>query len=87
MIDKKSIRKRWNAVGSKLDERGQRVFAAGEVRAAGWGGLEAVHEVTGLARSTTRSILNGTTLSARDHPKTGAVNMAAVLRTAPAVPW
>ena len=28
------------------------MFAAGEVRAAGWGGLEAVSEITGLARST-----------------------------------
>ena len=52
MIDMQAIRKRWNTVGSKLDERGQRVFASGEVRAAGWGGLEAVHEITGLARST-----------------------------------
>ena len=43
---------RWASVGSKLDERGRRVFAAGEVRAAGWGGLEAVSEITGLARST-----------------------------------
>ncbi len=34
---------------AKLDERGRRVFAAGEVRAAGWGGLEAVSEITGLA--------------------------------------
>ena len=39
-------------VGSKLDERGRRVFAAGEVRATGWGGLEAVSEITGLAPST-----------------------------------
>src|SRR5271157_3949497 len=52
MIDCQAIRKRWEAVGSKLDERGRRVFAAGEVRAAGWGGLEAVSEITGLARST-----------------------------------
>jgi hypothetical protein len=52
MIDTQAIRKRWYSVGSKLDERGQRVFAAGEVRAAGWGGLQAVHEITGLARST-----------------------------------
>ena len=52
MIDTQAIRKRWDTVGSKLDERGQRVFASGEVRAAGWGGLEAVHEITGLARST-----------------------------------
>ncbi len=42
MIDCQAIRKRWETVGSKLDERGRRVFAAGEVRAAGWGGLEAV---------------------------------------------
>src|SRR5215468_2378654 len=52
MIDTQAIRKRWDTVGSKLDERGQRVFASGEVRAAGWGGLAAVHEITGLARST-----------------------------------
>ena len=52
MIDMQAIRKRWDTVGSKLDERGQRVFASGEVRAAGWGGLEAVHEITGVARST-----------------------------------
>ena len=37
MIDTQGIRKRWESVGSKLDERGRRVFAAGEVRAAGWG--------------------------------------------------
>ena len=52
MIDKDAIRQRWEAVGSKLDERGQRLFAAAEVRAAGWGGLAIVHEITGLARST-----------------------------------
>src|SRR5437867_3587664 len=52
MIDTQAIRQRWESVGSKLDERGRRVFAAGEVRAAGWGGLEAVSGITGLARST-----------------------------------
>jgi len=52
MIDTQAIRQRWESVGSKLDERGRRVFAAGEVRAAGWGGLEAVSAITGLARST-----------------------------------
>ena len=39
-------------VGSKLDERGRRLFAAGEVRTGGWGGLAVVSRVTGLARST-----------------------------------
>ena len=52
MIDTRGIRQRWECVGSKLDERGRRMFAAGEVRAAGRGGLAAVTEITGLARST-----------------------------------
>jgi hypothetical protein len=52
MIDKDAIRQRWEAVGSKLDERGQRLFAAVEVRTAGWGGLAIVSKITGLARST-----------------------------------
>ena len=51
MIDRDTIRTRWEAVGAKLDERGQRLFAAAEVEAAGYGGLKAVAEVTGLARS------------------------------------
>ena len=52
MIDRDAIQLRWDAVGAKLDERGQRLFAAAEVAAAGRGGLKAVAEITGLARST-----------------------------------
>jgi hypothetical protein len=52
MIDRQAIRARWAAVGSKLDERGRRLFAAGEVLTAGYGGLAAVSEITGLACST-----------------------------------
>jgi hypothetical protein len=52
MIDAQAIRRRWEADGSKRDERGRRLFAASEVRAAGWGGLAAVSSITGLARST-----------------------------------
>jgi Rhodopirellula transposase DDE domain len=52
MMDTQAIRQRWDADGSKRDERGRRLFAASEVRAAGWGGLAAVSDVTGLARST-----------------------------------
>jgi hypothetical protein len=52
MIDRDAIRLRWDLDGSKRDERGRRLFAASEVRAAGWGGLEAVSTITGLARST-----------------------------------
>jgi hypothetical protein len=52
MIDRLGILRRWEADGSKRDERGRRVFAASEARAAGRGGLAAVSLITGLARST-----------------------------------
>ena len=52
MIDRQAIRQRWEADGSKRDERGRRLFAASEARAAGWGGLAGVSSITGLARST-----------------------------------
>ncbi|MCJ7753846.1 MAG: ISAzo13 family transposase [Thermoanaerobaculales bacterium] len=58
MIDTQAIRQRWNADGSKRDERGRRLFAASEARAAGWGGLAAVSSVTRLARSTIERGLN-----------------------------
>ena len=51
MIETRAIRLRWEADGSKRDERGKRLFAASEARAAGWGGVAAVAEITGLARS------------------------------------
>src|SRR5579884_3311625 len=52
MIDEAAIRLRWDTVGSRLDERGRRLFAAAEVRTAGRGGLALVSQITGLARST-----------------------------------
>src|ERR1700693_4567871 len=52
MVDREAIRLRWEADGSKRDERGRRLFVASETRAAGWGGLEAVSSITGIARST-----------------------------------
>jgi hypothetical protein len=58
MIDKPAIRLRWELFGSTLDERGQRMFAAGEARAAGWGGKAAVAKITGLALSTIGHGLN-----------------------------
>jgi hypothetical protein len=51
MIDEAAIRLRWNAVGSQLDERGRRLFAAAEVRTAGRGGLAAVSKITGSTRT------------------------------------
>ena len=52
MIDHYGIKQRWGADGSKRDERGRRVFAASEARAAGRGGLVVVSSITGLALST-----------------------------------
>jgi hypothetical protein len=52
MTDRGGIRHQWEADSSRRDERGRRVFAASEARAAGWGGLAAVSQNTGLARST-----------------------------------
>jgi Rhodopirellula transposase DDE domain len=52
MIDEDGIRQRWESMGSKLDERGRRLFAANEVQAAGYGSLAIVARITGIARST-----------------------------------
>lgn len=52
MIDVVAIKLRYDALGPVLDERGRRRFAAAEALAAGWGGIAAVCEATGIARST-----------------------------------
>jgi len=52
MIDKDAIKQRWELIGCRLNERDKRLFAAAEVLTAGWGGLTAVSEVTGLSTST-----------------------------------
>ena len=51
MIDEATIRMRFDTVGSRLDQRERRLFAAPEVRTAGRGGLALVSNITGLARS------------------------------------
>jgi hypothetical protein len=52
MMDRELIRERWEVFGSKLDERGRRLFAAVESKTAGRGGRAAVSKITGIARST-----------------------------------
>jgi hypothetical protein len=52
MIDEDGIRRRWESIGCKLDERGRRLFVAAEVEAAGYGALAIVSKITGIARST-----------------------------------
>jgi Rhodopirellula transposase DDE domain len=52
VIDRLAIRARYDAVSPHLGETGLRLFAAGEARAAGRGGIAAVSAMTGIARST-----------------------------------
>ena len=52
MIDIAAIKTRFEALEPILDERERRLFAASEARAAGHGGVAAVSQATGIARST-----------------------------------
>jgi Rhodopirellula transposase DDE domain len=52
VIDITAIKARFEALALVLDEKGRRLFAASEARAAGRGGVVAVSRATGLARST-----------------------------------
>lgn len=52
MNDPSAIRERFAAVGRGLNERTRRLFAAVEARTAGYGGIEAASQATGIARST-----------------------------------
>jgi hypothetical protein len=52
MVDSTAIRNRFVVLSPHLDERGRRSFAAGEARAAGYGGIAAVSRATGIAAST-----------------------------------
>src|SRR3954447_6429298 len=52
MIDIEAIRARFSKLSAHLDERGRRLLAASEARAAGYGGIAAVSRATGLAAST-----------------------------------
>jgi hypothetical protein len=50
--DRRLRSKSWQLFGSQLDERGRRHFAAVGAMTAGRGVIVAVHEITGIARST-----------------------------------
>ena len=52
MIDIEAIRGRWVRAAPLLDERSRRLFAANEALAQGHGGITAVAQATGLARSS-----------------------------------
>src|SRR5246127_4391342 len=52
MIDAIAIKVRFEALSPLLNERARRLFVASEARAAGRGGVTAVSNATGVARST-----------------------------------
>jgi hypothetical protein len=52
MIDRAGIKSRFETLAPHLDERSRRLFAATEASAAGRGGIAAVSDATGVARST-----------------------------------
>jgi hypothetical protein len=52
MIDTSVIRERFTAVERDLNERSRRLLAAAEATTAGYGGISATHQATGVARST-----------------------------------
>ena len=52
MIDESLLRVRYEALRSSLDERGRRLSAAAEAKAAGYGGIAAAARATKVARST-----------------------------------
>lgn len=52
MIDVAAVKARFDRLAPYLDERARRLFVANEALSAGWGGITAVSEATGVARST-----------------------------------
>jgi Rhodopirellula transposase DDE domain len=52
VIDVDDIRLRWQQAETFLDERDRRLLAANEALAHGYGGVSAVAQATGVARST-----------------------------------
>ena len=52
MINLDDLRSRWQLAAPFLDERGQRLFAANEALARGFGGVTATSLATGIACST-----------------------------------
>ena len=52
MVDEDAIRQRYLSLKGTLNERSRRLWAAAEVRTAGWGGFAAVLRATGMSAKT-----------------------------------
>src|SRR5216684_5681350 len=50
MKEEAAIKRRFEQVAGKLNERARRLVAASEAMALGWGGISAVSRATGLSR-------------------------------------
>jgi transposase len=54
VIDERAIGERFRAIAPELSERGRRIWAASEARAAGRGGIAAVARASGISENTIR---------------------------------
>jgi hypothetical protein len=85
VIDVEPIRERFTTLASFLDERCRRLLAATEAFAAGYGGIAAVAQATGMAPST---IGRGLKELAQDNPtprirRPGAGRKPAIVKSLP----
>jgi hypothetical protein len=88
MIDLAPIRGRFSALSSHLDERERRLLAATEARAAGYGGIAAVSQATGIAASTIgRGLkdLAGQTLLAPDRVRRAGGGRQPIVKSDPSL--
>ena len=52
------IREKYQPLSRVMDERVRRLWAAGEAKALGWGGISLVSTATGLSRTTITTAMN-----------------------------
>jgi len=55
VVDETALQARFSALAPFLDEQLRRLWAGAEARAIGRGGIEAVHQISGLAHKTIRA--------------------------------
>jgi len=52
MVNIETIRSKYEPLKKIMDERTRRIWAAGEAKAIGWGGISTVATATGMSRTT-----------------------------------
>jgi len=61
-----TIRSKYDALSKVMDERVRRLWAAGEAKALGWGGISVVSAATGLSRTTITTAIKELGLLGKD---------------------